>query len=118
MTTLSAQERANQRNAVLAGFLGWTLDAFDFFVLTFVITDVAKSLGKSRPEIALTITLALAMRPVGAVIFGLMADRIGRRVPLMLNVLFFAVISVASGLAADYRTFVILRMLFGIALGG
>ncbi len=61
---LSSADRTNQRNAVLAGFLGWTLDAFDFFVLTFVIDDVARSFGKTRPDIALTITLALAMRPV------------------------------------------------------
>ncbi len=115
---MTKQERTNQRNAVLAGFLGWTLDAFDFFVLTLVIDDVAKSFGRSRPDIAWTITLALAMRPIGAVIFGIMADRWGRRIPLMLNVIFYAVISVLSGLAPDYRTFLMLRMLFGIGMGG
>jgi MFS transporter, SHS family, lactate transporter len=117
-TTMTKQERTNQRNAVLAGFLGWTLDAFDFFVLTLVIDDVAKSFGRSRPDIAWTITLALSMRPIGAVIFGIMADRWGRRIPLMLNVIFYAVISVLSGLAPDYRTFLMLRMLFGIGMGG
>src|SRR5882672_9922341 len=96
---MNAAERANQRNAVLAGFLGWTLDAFDFFVLTFVIEDVARAFGKTRPDIALTITLALATRPIGAFIFGMMADRFGRRLPLMINVIFYAVISVLSGLA-------------------
>jgi SHS family lactate transporter-like MFS transporter len=116
--SLTKAERANQRNAVLAGFLGWTLDAFDFFVLTFVIEDVAKAFGKSRPDIALTITLALATRPIGAVIFGLMADRYGRRLPLMLNVIFYAVISVLSGLSQNYQTFLILRMLFGVGMGG
>ncbi len=116
--TLSKAERANQRNAVLAGFLGWTLDAFDFFVLTFVIDDVARSFGKTRPDVALTITLALAMRPIGAVVFGIMADRWGRRLPLMLNVMFYAIISVLSGLAPTYTTFLVLRMLFGIAMGG
>jgi SHS family lactate transporter-like MFS transporter len=115
---LSSAERINQRNAVLAGFLGWTLDAFDFFVLTFVINDVARSFGRSRPDIALTITLALAMRPIGAVIFGIMADHWGRRLPLMLNVMFYAIISVLSGLAPTYTTFLVLRMLFGIAMGG
>src|SRR5471032_2825637 len=99
----AAAERANQRNAVLAGFLGWTLDAFDFFVLTFIIDDVAASFGKTRPQIALTLTVALAMRPIGAVIFGIMADRWGRRLPLMLNVIFYAVISVLSGLAPTYQ---------------
>ena len=116
MTTVA--ERTNQRNAVLAGFLGWTLDAFDFFVLTFIIEDVAKAFGKSRPDILLTVTLALATRPIGAIIFGLMADRFGRRLPLMLNVIFYAVISVLSGLAPSYGAFVALRMLFGIGMGG
>ncbi len=115
---MTKAERANQRNAVLAGFLGWTLDAFDFFVLTFVINDVAKAFGKTRPDIALTITLALAMRPLGAIIFGMMADRYGRRLPLMLNVLFYALISVLSGLAPTYTSFLALRMLFGVAMGG
>src|SRR5437762_13531072 len=103
-------ERANQRNAVLAGFLGWTLDAFDFFVLAFVIEDVARSFGRSRPDIALTITLALAMRPIGALIFGMLADRFGRRIPLMTNVVFYAIISVLSGLAPSYQVFLLLRM--------
>jgi SHS family lactate transporter-like MFS transporter len=115
---MNAAERANQRNAVLAGFLGWTLDAFDFFVLTFVIQDVATAFGKSRPDIALTVGLALVTRPIGAIIFGLIADRYGRRLPLMLNVIFYAVISVLCGFAPNYMTFVILRLLFGIGMGG
>lgn len=115
---MTTAERANQRNAVLAGFLGWTLDAFDFFILTYVINDVAKAFGKTRPDIALTVTLALMMRPLGALIFGLMADRFGRRLPLMLNVVFYAIISVLSGLAPNYTTFLALRMLFGVAMGG
>src|SRR6266478_3222252 len=118
VSTFTSAERVNQRNAVLAGFLGWTLDAFDFFVLTFVIDDVAHAFGKTRPDIALTITLALATRPIGAFIFGMMADRFGRRLPLMLNVVFYAVISVLSGLAPSYRVFLVLRMLFGIGMGG
>jgi len=117
-TTTTASARANQRNAVLAGFLGWTLDAFDFFILTLVIDDVAKSFGRSRPDIAFTITLALAMRPLGAIIFGIMADRWGRRIPLMFNVIFYAIVSVLSGLAPSYGAFLALRMLFGIGMGG
>src|SRR6478672_10809968 len=97
--TMMKVERASQRNAVLAGFLGWTLDAFDFFVLTFVIDDVARSFGKTRPDIALALTLALATRPLGAIVFGIMADRWGRRLPLMVNVVMYAVLSVLSGLA-------------------
>src|SRR2546425_5358188 len=87
---MTKAERANQRNAVLAGFLGWTFDAFDFFVLTLVIDDVATSFGTTRPQIALALTATLAMRPVGAIVFGILADRYGRRVPLMLNVIFYA----------------------------
>ena len=114
----SAAERADQRNALLAGFLGWTLDAFDFFILTLVIEDVARAFGRTRPEIALAVTASLAMRPVGAVVFGIMADHWGRRLPLMLNVVFYAVISVLSGLAPSYGTFLALRLLFGVGMGG
>ena len=117
-TSVAVADRAHQRNAVLAGFLGWTLDAFDFFILTLVLDDVAHAFGKSRTQIALAITLTLAMRPVGAVIFGLMADRWGRRLPLMLNVIFYAIISVLCGLAPSYGVFILLRMLFGIGMGG
>ena len=115
---MTPAERANQRNAVLAGFLGWTLDAFDFFILTLVIDDIAKSFHRSRPDIAFTLTVALAMRPLGAIIFGIMADRLGRRLPLMINVIFYAVVSVLSGLAPSYTTFLLLRMLFGVGMGG
>ncbi len=111
-------ERRDQRNAVVAGFLGWTLDAFDFFILTLVLEDIAAAFGKTRPQVALAITLTLAMRPLGAIIFGLMADRYGRRLPLMLNVIFYALISVLCGLAPSYGMFLLLRMLFGIGMGG
>ena len=115
---MTREARINQRNAVLAGFLGWTLDAFDFFILTLVIDDVARSFGRPRPDIAFALTVALATRPLGAVIFGIMADRLGRRLPLMINVIFYAVISVLSGLAPNYTIFLVLRMLFGIGMGG
>jgi MFS transporter, SHS family, lactate transporter len=118
MTKPAVMESTNQPYAVIAGFLGWAFDAFDFFALTFVIGDVAKTFGRSRPDIALTITLALAMRPLGALIFGVMSDRVGRRTPLMLNILFYSIVSALSGWAPNYRTFLILRMLFGVALGG
>src|SRR4029450_3670963 len=115
--TMTKAERANQRNAVLAGFLGWTLDAFDFFILTLVINDIRKSFGRPRPDIALTLTVALAARPIGAIIFGIMADRYGRRLPLMINVVFYAVISVLSGLAPSYTVFLILRLLCALRMG-
>ena len=113
-----ASERANQRNALIAGFLGWTLDAFDFFLLTFVLGAVAKEFNRSIPEVALTLTASLAMRPVGAFIFGLMADRYGRRLPLMLDIIFYSIVEVLSGLAPTYTIFFILRLLYGIGMGG
>ncbi len=115
---MTREERVNQRHAVLAGFLGWTLDAFDFFILTLIIDDVARAFGRSRPDIAFALTATLAMRPLGAIIFGIMADRLGRRLPLMLNVIFYALLSVLSGLAPNYQVFLVLRMLFGICMGG
>jgi SHS family lactate transporter-like MFS transporter len=113
-----AAERTNQRNALLASFIGWTLDAFDFFVLVMVLDAVADTYHRTRPEIALTLTASLAMRPVGALLFGLMADRYGRRLPLMLDLIFYAAVEVLSGLAPNYTTFLILRLLFGIGMGG
>ena len=114
----TAAERANQRNALLAGFLGWTLDAFDFFVLVMVLDAVARDFGCSRPDIALTLTASLAMRPVGALLFGILADRYWRRLPLMLDLIFYSCIEVLSGLAPNYTTFFVLRLLFGIGMGG
>ena len=115
----SLDDRANQRNVLLAGFLGWTLDAFDFFVLVMVLPAVAKDLaGGSIPKIALTLTASLAMRPVGALLFGMMADRYGRRLPLMLDIIFYSVIEVLSGLAPNYATFLVMRLLYGIGMGG
>jgi MFS transporter, SHS family, lactate transporter len=111
-------ERSNQHNAVAACFLGWTLDAFDFFVLTFVLAPIAKDFHKNIPEITLAITASLATRPVGAFIFGLLADRYGRRLPLMLDVLFYSVIEVLSGFAPSYSAFIVLRLLYGIGMGG
>jgi SHS family lactate transporter-like MFS transporter len=114
----NTEEKRNQRNALLAGFLGWTLDAFDFFILTFVLATVAEDFHKSIPEIALTLTASLAMRPVGALIFGLMADRYGRKGPLMISIIFYSVIEILSGFAPTYTSFLILRLLYGIGMGG
>jgi SHS family lactate transporter-like MFS transporter len=109
---------ADHRPAVLAGFLGWTLDAFDFFVVVMTLTAIAKEFGKSDADLALSITVTLAFRPVGAFIFGLLADRYGRRLPLMLDLVFFSVVEVLSGLAPSYTSFLVLRALFGIGMGG
>jgi len=115
---VAGEARSNARYAVSAGFLGWTLDAFDFFVLVFVLSAVAKSFGRSIPAIALTLTITLAMRPVGALIFGLLADQYGRRLVLLANVAFFSLMEVMSGLAQSYTQFFLLRLLYGIGMGG
>ncbi|MFI4983007.1 MAG: MFS transporter, partial [Nevskiales bacterium] len=88
------------------------------FILVMVLDAVAKDFGRARPEIALTLTASLAMRPLGALLFGIMADRYGRRLPLILDLIFYSIIEVLSGLAPNYRTFLILRLLFGIGMGG
>ncbi|MEA2681238.1 MAG: transporter, family, lactate transporter [Candidatus Binataceae bacterium] len=93
-TTPDARElsTADAVHTLVASFLGWTLDAFDFFILVFVLPTVAKDFHRSVPDIAFTITATLAMRPVGAVIFGWFADRYGRRLPLMVDVIFYSVV--------------------------
>src|SRR6516162_10099541 len=105
-------------NALIASFLGWTLDAFDFFILVFCIPAIAKEFGTDIKAVAATIGLTLVFRPVGALIFGLLADRYGRRLPLMLNLVFFSAVEVLSGLAPNFGTFLVLRAFFGIGMGG
>jgi SHS family lactate transporter-like MFS transporter len=104
--------------ALLAGFLGWTLDAFDFFLVVFSLTAIAQEFHRSDAAIAFSITLTLMFRPLGAFIFGLMADRYGRRLPLMIDLIFYSVVEVATGFAHRFTTFLILRALFGIGMGG
>ncbi len=105
-------------HTLFASFLGWTLDAFDFFVLVFVLPKIAVDFHRSVADIAFAITLTLAMRPVGAAIFGWLADRYGRRTPLMIDVLLYSVVEVLSGLAPSYGWFLVLRALYGIGMGG
>ena len=109
---------SDHRAAVFASFLGWTLDAFDFFLVVYCLTAIGKEFHRSDADVALTLTLTLAFRPVGAFIFGLLADRYGRRLPLMLDLVFYSVVEVASGLAPNFTTFLVLRALFGIGMGG
>ena len=104
--------------AVFAGFLGWTLDAFDFFLVVLCLTAIAQEFHRSDKEIAFSITLTLAFRPVGAFIFGLLADRYGRRIPLMLDLVFYSMVEVATGFAHSFTVFLVLRALFGIGMGG
>jgi len=115
-TTTSTSGKAPY--AFLAGFFAWTFDAFDFFILTYVIAQVAADFHRSVDSIAFTLTASLLMRPVGAFIFGLMADRWGRRLPLIFDIVFYSVMEVLSGLAPSYRVFLILRLLYGIGMGG
>jgi SHS family lactate transporter-like MFS transporter len=109
---------SDHRSAVLAGFLGWTLDAFDFFLVVMCLTAIAKEFGVADKRVALAITLTLAFRPIGALIFGLLADRYGRRRPLMINLVFYSLLSVLTGLAPSYGWFIVCRALFGIGMGG
>jgi SHS family lactate transporter-like MFS transporter len=104
--------------AVIAGFSGWLLDAFDFFLVTFCLTAIAHDFHKSDAQIALVITMTLLFRPVGGFVFGLMADRYGRRLPLMINIGTFAVAEILTGLAPNYTTLLIVRALFGVVMGG
>jgi SHS family lactate transporter-like MFS transporter len=115
---MTAGKSGDHWAAVIAAYLGWTLDAFDFFLVVFCLTAIGRDFGVSDAQMAGTITVTLAFRPLGAFLFGLLADRYGRRVPLMVNLIFYSVIEVASGLAPNFTTFVILRALFGIGMGG
>src|SRR5256886_10060630 len=110
--------RSAAHHAVLAGFLGWTLDAFDFFIVVFLFDTLAHQFGVSKKEIVFTTTATLAMRPIGALLFGLLADRYGRRIPLMANVIYFSLIELMCGFSPNYTVFIILRALFGIGMGG
>jgi SHS family lactate transporter-like MFS transporter len=114
----ASSSRADQWHAVTASFLGWTLDAFDFFVLVFLLDPLAAQFHVSKSAIVATMTATLALRPVGAVLFGLLADRYGRRRPFMANVVFFSVIELLCGFAPNYAVFLILRALYGIGMGG
>jgi len=112
------QSAAKSHHAVLAGFLGWTLDAFDFFVIVFLYDTLAHQFGVSKKAVIFTTFLTLLFRPVGALIFGLLADRYGRRIPLMANVIYFSIIELLCGFSTNYTMFLILRALFGIGMGG
>ncbi len=109
---------ATQRNVVIAAYLGWTLDAFDFLMLTLITKDIAEEFNVPATALGLVITATLALRPVGAFIFGRLADRFGRRPVLMANVLTYSLLAFASAFAPDFTTFLILRCLFGVAMGG
>ena len=106
------------RAAVIASFLGWTLDAFDYWLVAYTLTAIAKEFGQTDKAIAFSITLTLFFRPIGAIIFGLAADRYGRRKALMANLVFFSAMGVLTGFARTYTMFLVVRALFGIGMGG
>src|SRR5260370_23370615 len=116
MAQFSPTKPNGANRAVLAGFLGWTLDAFDFFVVVFLFDTLSRQFGVTKREIVWTTTATLAMRPVGALLFGLLSDRYGRRIPLMANVIYFSIIELACGFAPNFAVFLILRALFGIGM--
>src|SRR6202047_5345505 len=106
------------RRVVVASFLGWALDAFDFFLMVFVFSDVAKEFSTSITTVTVAVTLTLAMRTAGAAIFGRLADHYGRRPLLMISILSFSILELLSGLAPTLASFLVLRALFGVAMGG
>ncbi|HXZ41232.1 MAG TPA: MFS transporter [Terriglobales bacterium] len=117
-TPPGALSRSDQWHAVTASFLGWTLDAFDFFVLVFLVDVLAVQFHVTKAAIVWTLTATLAMRPAGALVFGVLADRYGRRKPLMANVVFFSIIELLCGFAPNYTVFLVLRTVYGIGMGG
>nr|WP_267880486.1 MFS transporter [Mycobacterium colombiense] len=120
VTTQSPKEKltADQRNSFIAALLGWTMDAFDYFIVVLVYADIAKTFHHSKAEVAFVTTATLIMRPVGALLFGLWADRVGRRLPLMVDVMFYSVVGFLCAFAPNFTVLVILRLLYGIGMGG
>jgi len=109
---------AAEKRAVAAAFLGWALDAFDYFVLVFVLEDVAREFHTDKTAVAVATTLTLGLRPLGAFIFGRLADRFGRRPLLMVDVALYSVLGFATAFSPNLTVFLIIRALFGVAMGG
>jgi len=109
---------STQRNTFVACFLGWSLDAFDFFILVFCVSAIAAEFHTKVSAIAEAIFLTLAMRPIGAFLFGFLADRFGRRPALMIDIICFSIFELGSAFAPSLRSFLIMRAFFGIAMGG
>ncbi|MCD5327398.1 MFS transporter [Chromobacterium piscinae] len=107
-----------QKQTVFACYLGWTLDAFDFFLMVFVLKDVAKEFGADIEAVSWAIMLTLAARPIGALIFGRLADRFGRRPVLMANIALYSILGFSSAFAPNLMALLVLRTLFGVAMGG
>jgi len=114
----AAAAPAGHPPAVIAGFSGWLLDAFDFFLVTFCLTAMAHEFHKTVPQMSLVITMTMAFRPVGGFIFGILADRYGRRIPLIINMSVFTIAGIFTGLAPSYSSLLLVRALFGMVMGG
>jgi SHS family lactate transporter-like MFS transporter len=108
----------DQRHTFVASFLGWTLDALDFFLLIFCVKAIATDFGTKPSAVLGAVFLTQAFRPVGALVFGMLADRFGRKPILMINILSFSVIELACAFAPSLAVLMVLRALFGIAMGG
>src|SRR4051795_4494538 len=108
----------SQRSAIWASYLGWTLDAFDFFLMVFMLKAIAAEFGTDVKAVSHAIFWTLAARPLGAFVFGLLADRFGRRPILMIDILLFSALELASGFAPTLLSLLVLRFLFGVAMGG
>jgi SHS family lactate transporter-like MFS transporter len=109
---------SDQRNAFTAALLGWTMDAFDYFIVVLVYADIAADFGVSKERVAFLTTATLVMRPVGALIFGLWADRVGRRIPLIVDVLLYSTVGFLCAFAPNLTVLIVLRFLYGIGMGG
>ncbi|SBS37430.1 Putative sialic acid transporter [Marinomonas spartinae] len=109
---------STQRHVAFASFASWSLDAFDFFILVFVLSDLAKNFHNSISDVAVTIMLTLAVRPIGALIFGRLAEKFGRRPILMSNIILFSVFELLSAWSPSFEAFMAFRILYGIAMGG
>lgn len=121
LKTVSEQARGltkDQRNAFLAAYLGWAMDAFDYFLVVLVYSEIADDFHVSLTDMAFLTTATLVMRPVGAFVFGLWADHRGRRVPLMVDVVFYSIVGFACAFAPNYAVLLVLRLLYGIGMGG
>jgi SHS family lactate transporter-like MFS transporter len=110
--------RPDSRNAFISALLGWTMDAFDYFLVVLVYSEVAKDFHVSLTEMAFLTTVTLIMRPVGALLFGVWADRAGRRIPLIVDVAFYSLVGFACAFAPNYTVLLVLRLLYGIGMGG
>ena len=108
----------DSRNAFVSAWLGWTMDAFDYFLVVLVYSAIAEDFGVSLTKMAFLTTVTLLMRPVGALLFGIWADRVGRRTPLIVDVSFYSLVGFACAFAPNYTVLLVLRLLYGIGMGG